>query len=274
MTRNMKREKEHTGREPFYPPFLDERSDARKKFRFVSRTFVPSAFTVMNMVCGYVALVMAGSGEFATAAWFIVLAAFFDTVDGFVARITNTASRFGVELDSLSDLVSFGAAPAYLAYRFGLENLGVVEGIVLSSLLVVGSGLRLARFNIRVLGYRKDSFSGLPSPAQALTIAAFVLWTGSIRFLGPYPTEAVLALLTVGLSILMVSTVNYDALPKPTATSFRERPLLTMLFLAGIFCVLVYHAKAFFVAMLLYILLGIFRSLSFLFRQFVLQRES
>ncbi|ASQ90206.1 CDP-diacylglycerol--serine O-phosphatidyltransferase [Prosthecochloris sp. GSB1] len=270
----MRKEKERTGGELFYPPFLDERNGSRKKFRFVSRTFVPSAFTVMNMVCGYVALVMAGSGEFATAAWFIVFAAFFDTVDGFVARITNTASRFGVELDSLSDLVSFGAAPAYLVYTFGLEKIGVVEGILLSSMLVVGSGLRLARFNIRVLGYSKDSFCGLPSPAQALTIAAFVLWTGSVTFAGSYPAEAVLAILTVGLSILMVSTVNYDALPKLTVRSFRERPLLTVLCLAGIFCVLVYHAKAFFVAMLLYILLGIFKSLSFLFRQFVLQRES
>ncbi len=270
----MKEEKEGEAHNGIYPPFLDESGRSKGKFPFVSRTFVPSAFTVMNMVCGYVALVMAGADRFETAAWFIILAAFFDTVDGFVARITNAASRFGVELDSLSDLVSFGAAPAYLVYSFGLENIGEVGGIVLSSLIVVGSGLRLARFNIRVLGYRKESFSGLPSPAQALTIAAFVLWTAPGQVLARPQLEAALVLLAVVLAALMVSTVNYDALPKITVESFRKHPARTGFYLAVIFCVLVYQAKAFFVAMLLYILLGIFKTVSFVFRRLVLQRES
>lgn len=239
---------------------------------FVSRSFVPSVFTVMNMVCGYVAIVMSGADQFVAAGWFIILAAFFDAFDGFLARMTNAASRFGIELDSLSDLVSFGAAPAYLVYKFGLEDIGVVKGIILSSMLMVGSGLRLARFNIGVLGYRKDSFSGLPTPAQALTVAGFVLWMSSEPFLNQYQLQSALSLLTIILAILMVSKVNYNALPKLTFETVKEKPLQTGLYVAGFFCVLIYQAKALFVAMLLYILLGVLRSLSLFFRELVFQR--
>jgi CDP-diacylglycerol--serine O-phosphatidyltransferase len=221
----------------------------------------------MNMVSGYGSIVMAGSGNFRAAGWFIILAAFFDTIDGFIARITNGASEFGVELDSLSDLVSFGAAPAYLVYKFGLEEMGMVYGMIISSMLMVGSGLRLARFNISVIGYRKESFSGLPTPAQALTIAGFVLWMHSEPLLSGRQLHEILAWLTIILALLMISKVNYDALPKPTVESFRRHPVQMGFYVLAIFCVLVFHAKAFFVAMLLYILLGIVRSASLLFRQ-------
>lgn len=221
----------------------------------------------MNMVCGYMAIVMAGEGSFAAACWFIILAAFFDTIDGFVARLTNGTSDFGVELDSLSDLVSFGAAPAYLVYRFGLESLPGYTGEVLSALLMVGSGLRLARFNISMIGYSKESFTGLPTPAQALTIAAFVLWMQGSSPLMAESVVTALAWLAAGLAVLMISKVNYDALPKPTLDSFRREPLRMALYVIAFLSVLLFHAKAFFLAMLLYILLGIVRSLWLLVRQ-------
>lgn len=239
---------------------------------FVSRSLVPSVFTVMNMACGYVAIVMSGGDQYTAAGWFIILAAFFDTVDGLVARMTNAASRFGIELDSLSDLVSFGAAPAYLVYKFGLEDVGTVRGIILSSMLVVGSGLRLARFNTGVLGYRKGSFSGLPTPAQALTVAGFVLWMDAESYLNQYQLQGALSLLIVVLALLMVSRVNYDALPKLTFETIKKRPLQTGLYLVVFFCVLIYQAKALFLAMLLYILLGVLRSLSLFFKEVVFQR--
>lgn len=251
-----------------YPPSLKNGNRGRSlRFPVVSRSFVPSAFTVMNMVSGYASIVMAGEGSFRLAGWFIVLAAFFDTIDGFVARMTNGASEFGVELDSLSDLVSFGAAPAFLVYKFGLEEMGMPFGLVLSSLLMVGSGLRLARFNISLIGYKKDSFTGLPTPAQAMTIAGFVLWMNHEPLLTGIHLREALAWLTVVLAGLMVSKVNYDALPKPTIDSFRRYPVQMAAYVIAIFCVLVFQAKAFFVAMLLYILLGIVRSLTMLVRQ-------
>ncbi|NTW10836.1 MAG: CDP-diacylglycerol--serine O-phosphatidyltransferase [Chlorobiaceae bacterium] len=251
-----------------YPPFLKNGSSGKpSSFPFVSRTFVPSVFTVMNMLCGYIAIVMAGQSNFATACWFIILAAFFDTVDGFIARITNGTSDFGFELDSLSDLVSFGAAPAYLAYKFGLEQLPAFSGIVVSSMVVIGSGLRLARFNISVIDYRKESFSGLPTPAQALTIAGFVLWMKADAFLPEKTMHIALGWLSTFLALLMVSKVNYDALPKPTVEAFRRNPFQMAFYVGAVFCVLLFQSKAFFLAMLLYILLGIVRSATLAYRQ-------
>ncbi len=251
-----------------YPPVL-KNGDGRVPFRFpfVSRSFVPSVFTVMNMVSGYGSIVMAGEGSFVAAGWLIFLAAFFDTIDGFVARMTDGTSEFGVELDSLSDLVSFGAAPAFLVYKFGLESFGMPYGLILSSLLMVGSGLRLARFNISLIGYQKESFSGLPTPAQAMTVASFVLWMHSQPLLTGESLRQALAFLTVVLAALMISKVNYDALPKPTLESFRRYPVQMTGYVIAAFCVLVYQAKAFFVAMILYILLGFVRSLTVLVRE-------
>jgi len=250
-----------------YPPFLKNSSGERSlRFPTVSRSFVPSVFTVMNMVCGYISIVMSGEGSFVAACWFIILASFFDTIDGFVARVTNGTSDFGVELDSLSDLVSFGAAPAYLVYKFGLEWLPGMSGISLSSLLMIGSGLRLARFNISMIGYEKDSFSGLPTPAQALTIVGFVLWMSGDPVFPVALMRSVLAGLSIALSLLMISKVNYDALPKPTRDSFKRQPVQMSLYIIAMFCVLLFHSKAFFLAMLLYILVGIVRSITLLFR--------
>lgn len=246
--------------------------ERRTRLPLISRLFVPSVFTVMNMACGYVAIVMSGADRFVAAGWFIIFAALLDTIDGFVARLTNAASRFGIELDSLSDLVSFGAAPAYLVYKFALEDMGTVPGVILSSMLVVGSGLRLARFNTGVPGSYKGSFSGLPTPAQALTVAGFVLWMNTDNFLDQYQLQSTLSLLIIALTLLMVSRVNYNALPNPTFETVRERPLQSGLYLAIFLSVLVYQAKALFLVMLLYILLGLLRSLSAVFRQHVLQR--
>ncbi len=158
----------------------------------------------------------------------------------------NGTSDFGVELDSLSDLVSFGAAPAYLVYKFGLEGMWGIGGVALSALLMVGSGLRLARFNISMIGYSKESFSGLPTPAQALTIAGFVLWMQNEQFFGLDVMPPVLSVLTVVLALLMVSRVNYDALPKPTLDLIRRHPFQVALYALALFCVLVFQTKAFF----------------------------
>ncbi|TLU83581.1 MAG: CDP-diacylglycerol--serine O-phosphatidyltransferase [Chlorobium sp.] len=251
-----------------YPPFLKNSPKERgSRFPVVSRSFVPSVFTVMNMLSGYISIIMSGEGSFVAACWFIILASFFDTIDGFVARVTNGTSDFGVELDSLSDLVSFGAAPAYLVYKFGLEGLPGITGICVSSLLMIGSGLRLARFNISMIGYEKESFSGLPTPAQALTITGFVLWMSVSQVFPVKLMQIVLGVLSTSLALLMVSKVNYDALPKPTMDSFRQQPIQMSLYVVAMFCVLLFHSKAFFLAMLLYILVGIVRSITLLLRR-------
>ncbi|ARM31896.1 CDP-diacylglycerol--serine O-phosphatidyltransferase [Prosthecochloris sp. HL-130-GSB] len=234
-----------------------------------SRVFVPSVFTSLNMVCGYFAIVMAGSSHIVSAAWFIIIAALFDTLDGFVARLTNGSSEFGGALDSLSDLISFGAAPAYLVYCFGLSHLGAV-GAGISSLLLLAGGLRLARFTIGDGGGKGRSFSGLPTPAQALALAGFVLWMHSDMLLTTTQLTVVLSWMIIVFSLLMISRVEYETFPKLSVESLREHPVRTGIFFLAVFCVLIFQAKAFFLAMLLYILLGVMRSLSLLVRQSVL----
>ena len=239
---------------------------------FVSRSLVPSGITAVNMVCGYIAIILTGAEAFVAACVFIIAAALLDAADGFVARLVGASSRFGFELDSLSDLISFGAAPAYLVYKFGLEDLGMVQGVFFSSLLVVGSGIRLARFNTAMTSGSKGSYCGLPTPAQALAVVGFVLWMDGEDVLLPQYLHAFLSGLTVFLALLMVSRIRYNALPEPTLELVREKPLQAALYPLVITALLIYQAKALFLAMLLYILLGLIRSASLFFREVVFQR--
>lgn len=263
---------ERTRRQRF--PRVRRSERPRRKFKMrkvtiprVPRSAVPSTFTVMNMACGYVSIVLASHGNFVAAGWFIVIAAIFDTIDGFVARLANASSEFGVELDSLSDLVSFGAAPSFLAYQFGLSSYGMVTGLGLSSLLMIGSGLRLARFNVQLVGFSKEYFSGLPTPSQAMTLAAFVIWADTEPLLFEKHLNVVLITLTVGLSLLMVSKVRYDTLPKPSGEEFRKAPVKMSIYLLAFVAILVFQAKAFFIAMIMYIIYGIMRSTYYFFSE-------
>ncbi|MGQ9805702.1 MAG: CDP-diacylglycerol--serine O-phosphatidyltransferase [Chlorobiales bacterium] len=247
------------------------RLKAKRRFKIgqvklprVSRSAFPSTFTVMNMLCGYGSIICAEERQYALAGWFIILAAVFDTIDGFIARLTNSSSEFGVELDSLSDLVSFGAAPSFLAYKFGLEQFGI-WGAVLSSALMVGSGLRLARFNVQLVGFSKDYFSGLPTPSQAMTLSSFVIWTSGEYLFTVEQMKLALAVLTLTLALLMVSTVKYDLLPKPK--EFKKHPFKTAAFAFGFLAILMFQAKGFFFAMCFYIGFGIVRYIYFFFSE-------
>ncbi|MDW8436475.1 MAG: CDP-diacylglycerol--serine O-phosphatidyltransferase [Chloroherpetonaceae bacterium] len=237
----------------------------------VSRSAFPSTFTVMNMLCGYGSIICAEQREYALAGWFIVLAAVFDAFDGFVARLTNSSSDFGVELDSLSDLVSFGAAPSFLAYKFGLEHFGV-WGAAISSALMVGSGLRLARFNVQLAGFSKEFFTGLPTPSQAMTLSSFVIWTSDDYVLTIEQTKIALVALTLALALLMVSVIKYDRLPSPK--EFRERPFKTAAFALGFLAIALFQAKGFFFAMCVYIGFGILRHAYFFFSEEVSEHRA
>jgi len=178
-----------------------------------SKAFIANTVTSLNVFCGFLSLLYASQHDFQMAAVFIIVAAIFDAFDGIVARLLGTSSRFGVELDSLSDVVSFGAAPAFLIYKAYAFQLGVA-GIVLSSLLLIFGALRLARFNLSVEDLNtKSDFSGLPIPVSAITVALLVFSfhkDGSLVF----PYNYIAAPLVIGLAILMVSKIRYNALPK------------------------------------------------------------
>ena len=201
---------------------------------------VPSFFTLMNLFSGFVAITQIAEGRFEQACWLIVLSGFFDLLDGMMARLTNSQSLFGVELDSLADVVSFGLASSYLVYAFALNAFGLL-GVIVSSLPAVCGAVRLARFNINFDGEKKSYFTGLPIPMQAACVVALVL---SVSYLqnemgvtfGRFTWMIPVVILLAGL---MVSTVPFDAGPKPTASYIRQHPRKFLLYLAGLILTLV-----------------------------------
>jgi CDP-diacylglycerol---serine O-phosphatidyltransferase len=134
---------------------------------------LPNLFTLAALFGGFYAVVMAMNGQFALAAYGIFIAAVLDSLDGRVARMTNTQSAFGEQMDSLSDMVSFGAAPALIVYEWALKGLGKL-GWIAAFIYCSGAALRLARFNTNIAVVDKRFFQGLPSPAAAAVIIGFI----------------------------------------------------------------------------------------------------
>lgn len=134
---------------------------------------LPNLFTLAALFGGFYAVVMAMNGQFALAAYGIFIAAVLDSLDGRVARMTNTQSAFGEQMDSLSDMVSFGAAPALIVYEWALKGLGKL-GWIAAFIYCSGAALRLARFNTNIAVVDKRFFQGLPSPAAAALIIGFI----------------------------------------------------------------------------------------------------
>lgn len=151
------------------PNFSSDESRRRR-----SIYLLPNAFTTANLFAGFYAVVQAMNGRFEMAAIAIFLAMVFDGMDGRVARLTNTQSAFGEQYDSLSDMTSFGIAPALVMYEWSLQGLGR-WGWLAAFIYVVGAALRLARFNTNIGVVDKRFFQGLPSPAAAALVAGF-LW--------------------------------------------------------------------------------------------------
>ncbi len=176
--------------------------------RFKRGVFLlPSLFTVANMFCGYACVVYANWGDFDTAALFIGVAMVLDTLDGFFARLTKSSTDFGVQLDSLADVVSFGLAPAFLAFTWGLwplKRLGWAAGFI----YVTAAAMRLARFNIQTTAASdKRYFVGMPSPAAAAVIASTVY----LYPFGLQDQQAAFPALAMVLvpAFLMVSTIRF-----------------------------------------------------------------
>lgn len=224
--------------------------------RQIPRAAVPSFFTLMNLFSGFLAITQIDEGRFDYACWLIVLAGFFDLLDGMLARLTNGQSLFGVELDSLSDIVSFGVAPSYLVYTFGLKEFGVF-GLIVSALPAICGAVRLARFNVTFDGEKKDYFDGLPVPAMAICIVALILNVNDAGYFYRFSlnNQSALFPIVLVLSGLMVSTISFDAIPKPSPRYIRAHPrksvaygvaLLLLVFLQQIGLLIVLGAYIFF----------------------------
>jgi CDP-diacylglycerol--serine O-phosphatidyltransferase len=190
----------------------------RRRFRR-GASILPSLFTTGNLFLGFWAIVRTLHGQYAEAAPLVFWAILLDVLDGRIARMTGTTSEFGAELDSLADVVSFGVAPALLAYSWGFSTLPRV-GWLVAFLFVVCGALRLARFNVQKSSVDGRYFVGLPIPAAAAPVAALVN-------VSPAPVDekahAVLWLsLLIILSFLMVSTFRYTSFKKVDLRSRRS----------------------------------------------------
>ena len=190
---------------------------------------LPSLFTLGNMFCGYACIVYAMRGEFETAAPFIGFAFVLDMLDGRIARLTGGESAFGLQFDSLADVISFGVAPAVLSFNWGLQPLGRL-GWAAGFMFVSAAAMRLARFNIQATsGADKRYFVGMPSPAAAAVPAATV-------FAYPYGLydyrEALPALAMVLVpAVLMVSTIRFRSFK--TLDLQTRKPYSVLIFIAG-----------------------------------------
>lgn len=178
---------------------------------------VPSAFTLGNLFFGLWAIVAAYNGGYLWAGWFIMFAVVLDGIDGRVARASNTGTRFGAELDSLVDVISFGVAPALVVYFEDFATLGKFAW-VLCFLYVTCTAIRLARYNVHAAHGGRPSawFTGLPSPAAGATLAVSYAFTQTAWYPKIAPANAQFqgtAILMIVLAFLMVSNVKYPRFP-------------------------------------------------------------
>ncbi len=221
----------------------------------ITRAVVPSLFTVLNIFCGFLSVVHTSHSDFILASWFIILAGVFDTLDGVMARITKSSSDFGVEFDSLSDVVSFGLAPSFLVYTIGLGQQETL-GMLISAMPMVFGALRLARFNVQLVGYDKDYFKGLPIPSVAITIAAFIItyYLPGAGLKGIY--ASLLPPMVAVLSLLMLSSIKYDTAPKFSRHDIKRHPLRFTVTIIGVSAVVFTRGAALFPFFMFYILTG------------------
>jgi len=226
---------------------------------------MPNGLTLFNLFCGIYAIVLAIRGDIASAPTFIVLGGIADVLDGRVARATGTGSRFGEELDSLVDAISFGFAPALIMY-LGMPSRGNWEWLLVF-IFTSCAVMRLARFNVEQAGRKKTHFHGLPSPAAGLTLATYywfsqtplynqavILFTDS-KTLSELPWHNLLRGLMAILAALMISDVPYPAVPSIGFSSVRKG--IGTLVVAGCVTLLIVRRQEFiFPALLAYVLYG------------------
>jgi CDP-diacylglycerol--serine O-phosphatidyltransferase len=232
----------------------------RRVVRGVPPVAVPSFFTLMNLLSGFFSLIQTSAGNLEAAAWLIVLAAFFDLLDGFMARLARVSTAFGVELDSLSDVVSFGVAPSFLLYEFGLDQLGPLWGALLASLPALFGAVRLARFNTLAAPDEKQAyFTGLPIPAQAGTVVVFILTFFDSTWFDVLERRQISVLITIVivLSALMVSPIRFPALPHPNRENLRMYPRRFLGFGLALLLALFLQEIGLFIAAVVYLAIGI-----------------
>lgn len=216
------------------------------------KKFLPSIFTLGNLLCGFLAVINVIEGNLTHAAWWIIIAAIFDALDGKIARLTGSASKFGIEFDSIADVVSFGIAPAVLFHTYAFTHAGNF-GYFLAFCFCAAGAIRLARFNIRATTGKKHYFTGMPIPAGAGVLASFILfsenvWSGFTHF------DFTVALIVI-ISLAMASNFKYSAFPK-IGFGKKSDTIRSIWFISHIIVIAYFPDEVFFPTGILYLLSG------------------
>jgi CDP-diacylglycerol---serine O-phosphatidyltransferase len=209
------------------------RRKKKDKRRFRGVYLLPNLITTASLFAGFYAIVASMDGRFYAAAWAILVSLILDGLDGRVARMTKSTSGFGIQYDSLADLVAFGVAPAILVYLWALKDFKQF-GWAAAFLFVVCGALRLARFNVQTGNIDPRYFNGLPIPAAAMMVATVVAFYTELGELAPERSTFILVTMYV-LSFLMVSNIKYISFKK--VELFRRHPFHTLVGLVLIFVV-------------------------------------
>lgn len=227
----------------------------------VTRSIIPNLFTLMNLFGGFIALTHIAKGDYVTATTFIILAGFFDLMDGAVARLINATSEFGIELDSLCDAVSFGIAPSFMLYMVYFKEVEPL-GLIIAALPAMAGVMRLARFNVQIVGFGdKRYFTGMPIPAGALTIISYTLYYHNGTLMPDEWKPMAIVVVTLLTAAAMISTIKYDNFPRLTLRAIKERPVVFAFFVVGIGAAIVTRGAGLFPFMATYILFGFSRHL-------------
>jgi len=238
----------------------------KKRYRKTSskRIFIlPNLFTSASLFAGFYAIIAAIQGRYEAAAVAIIISAVFDGLDGRIARFTKTTSHFGIEYDSLSDLVSFGVAPAILAFLWALEPFGRL-GWLAAFMYVICGALRLARFNVEKNSVQAYYFKGLPIPAAACSIASLILFASAFNSFAERK-DIILIVMIYSLSFLMVSSLSYMSFKEFNIRN--QKPFNVLVAIILVFIVIAYKPKVLlFLIMLSYLVSGPVISL-YLFRK-------
>jgi len=214
---------------------------------------LPNLFTSLNLFAGFYAIVSSIDGKFVAASYAILVAAVFDSLDGKVARVTNTASKFGIEYDSLADLISFGLAPGLMIYLWALKPMEMGRfGWLAGFMFVICGALRLARFNTCAEETPNAYFIGLPIPAAAAMNVTTVLF---FHQLGIQPSATLMMIMLYSLAFFMVSTIKFNSFKKFAISN--KIKLYALVGIILIFILIVASpSNVLFVMMVLYVLSG------------------
>ena len=213
---------------------------------------IPNLFTATSAFMGVLSIIASSKGEFEKAVYLILISLIFDGLDGRVARLTKTTSKFGAEFDSLADLVAFGVAPAMLFYfDIGLHYAKI--GSLLSALYVLFGAIRLARFNVTNPSNEPSVFIGVPIPTAAVFISIWILFFEKYHLLKDRASFIILIFIAL-ISILMVSNIRYPSFKKISLpkTNFKKVLILTILSLSFVYLYLIESLTILFTSYIIY----------------------